>query len=188
MNDIKLSIGITGASGSIYAKRLLKKLQSLQIDPEKVAVIFSDTAKQVWEYELGQKVPLDLPFQTFDNSNLFAPPSSGSSGYNTMIIIPCSMGTLGRIVAGTANDLISRSADVMIKERKKLIIVAREMPYSLIHLKNMEQITLAGGIIIPASPSFYSKPRTIEAIIDTVVDKTLQLAGYHFSSFSWGKE
>ena len=103
-----------------------------------------------------------------------------------MIIIPCSMGTLGRIAAGVSNDLITRAADVILKERRKLICVARETPYSLIHIRNMETVTLAGGIICPATPSFYNKPGSIEAVADTVVDRVLDLAGFDIKTFRWG--
>jgi len=103
-----------------------------------------------------------------------------------MIIIPCSMGTLGRIANGISSDLITRAADVILKERRKLICVARETPYNLIHIKNMETITLAGGIICPATPSFYSQPKTIEDVASTVVDRVIDLAGFKLESFRWG--
>jgi 4-hydroxy-3-polyprenylbenzoate decarboxylase len=103
-----------------------------------------------------------------------------------MIIIPCSMGTLGRIAQGSSNDLITRAADVVLKERRKLICVVRETPYNLIHIRNMETLTLAGGIICPATPSFYSKPQTIEAVAATVTDRVLDLAGFDISTFRWG--
>ena len=103
-----------------------------------------------------------------------------------MIIIPCSMGTLGRIATGVSSDLITRAADVILKERRKLICVIRDTPYNLIHIRNMESVTLAGGIICPASPSFYSKPQTIEELAATVVDRVLDLAGMDIQSFRWG--
>jgi flavin prenyltransferase len=104
-----------------------------------------------------------------------------------MIIVPCSMGTLGRIATGISNDLITRAADVILKERRKLICVARDTPYNLIHIKNMETITLAGGIICPATPSFYSLPKTIEALAATVVDRIIDLAGLKQESYRWGE-
>ena len=116
-----------------------------------------------------------------------APFASGSAAYNIMIIIPCSMGTLGRIASGISNDLISRAADVVLKERRKLICVVRDTPYNLIHIRNMETITLAGGIIAPATPSFYSKPTTIEEVAATVVDRIIDLAGLQNESYRWGK-
>jgi 4-hydroxy-3-polyprenylbenzoate decarboxylase len=112
--------------------------------------------------------------------------SSGSAGYKTMIICPCTVGTMGRIAAGLANDLITRAADVMLKERGKLILVLREMPYSLIHINNMKTLTEAGAIIFPASPSFYSKPQTIEEVVATVTDRVLDLAGFNVNRYRWG--
>lgn len=173
----KIIIGITGASGSIYAHLLLEKLRGLSDSWEEVAVVVSDTAEKVWQYELPE-VPLDTrPFARYMTDNFFAPMASGSGGYDAMIIIPCSVGTLGRIAAGTAGDLMTRAADVILKERKKLILVLREAPYSLLHLKNMVTITEAGGIICPAAPGFYHNPSTIDELCSTVVNRTLSLAG-----------
>src|SRR4029079_642177 len=112
---------------------------------------------------------------------------SGSGDYDIMIIAPCSMGTLGRIAAGVSDDLISRAADVVLKERRKLIVVIRDTPYNLIHIRNMETIAVAGGIICPATPSFYSKPQSIEEVAATVVDRALDLAGFDVKTFRWGK-
>jgi 4-hydroxy-3-polyprenylbenzoate decarboxylase len=122
----------------------------------------------------------------YDPRNFFAPPASGSAGYDTMIICPCTMGTMGRIAAGTADDLMTRSADVMLKERRRLILVPRETPFSLVHIRNMELLTQAGAIICPASPSFYSKPASIEEAVMTVVDRVLHLAGFEIDSYRWG--
>lgn len=126
----------------------------------------------------------DLPF--FSQKDFTAPFASGSGKYNTMIIVPCSMGTLGRIATGVSSDLITRAADVILKERRKLICVVRDTPYNLVHIRNMETLTLAGGIICPATPSFYSKPTTIEEVAATVVDRALDLAGLDISTFRWG--
>src|SRR6187549_4053727 len=112
--------------------------------------------------------------------------ASASGKFNTMIIVPCSMGTLGRIATGVSNDLITRAADVVLKERRKLICVIRDTPYNLIHIRNMETVTLAGGIICPATPSFYSKPTTIEEVAATVVDRVIDLAGINQTTFRWG--
>jgi 4-hydroxy-3-polyprenylbenzoate decarboxylase len=144
-------------------------------------------ARQVWQTELGNKRYEDLPFDIYEKDNFDAPFASGSAKFDTMIIIPCSMGSLGRIAAGVSSDLVSRAADVILKERRKLICVVRDTPYNLVHIRNMETITLAGGIICPASPSFYSNPSTIEAVVSTVVDRVIDLAGFDLESFRWGK-
>jgi 4-hydroxy-3-polyprenylbenzoate decarboxylase len=122
----------------------------------------------------------------YDTNDFSAPFASGSGQYGVMIIAPCSMGTLGRIATGISNDLITRAADVVLKERRRLICLARETPYNLVHIRNMEAITLAGGIICPATPSFYSKPKTIEELAATVADRALDLAGIDVKSFRWG--
>lgn len=184
-NNRKIILAVTGASGSIYAERLLEKLISLKNSPEEIAVIFSDTAKEVWKHETGKKISLKKPAKEYQNNSFFAPFASGSSHYTTMIVCPASMGTTGRIANGTSDDLIARAADVILKERRKLIIVPREAPYNLIHLRNMETLTLAGAIICPASPSFYSRPETINDVVDTVVDRILSLAGFETGKSGW---
>ncbi len=181
----KIVLAITGASGSIYAKKLLEKLRQLNSPPEEIAVIFSDTAKEIWESETEEKYSPLLPAKIFDNKTFFAPFASGSSQFDTMIICPASMGTIGRIANGTSDDLIARTADVMLKERRRLIIVPRETPFNLIHINNMKTLTLAGAIICPASPSFYSNPQTIDDLVMTVVDRILDLAGFDNNSFRW---
>jgi 4-hydroxy-3-polyprenylbenzoate decarboxylase len=186
MQKHKIIIGITGASGSIYGKILLDKLTFLHDQITECGVIFSANANDVWKFELGEFDPDKIPFTVYSPNDFFAPMASGSAGYDTMIICPCTMGTLGRIAAGISNDLMTRAADVILKERKKLILVTREMPYSLIHLNNMKLLSEAGAIICPASPSFYSKPQTIDEVVGTVVDRVLKLAGFDFSSFQWG--
>ncbi|MEO6405137.1 MAG: UbiX family flavin prenyltransferase [Ferruginibacter sp.] len=183
----KIVVAVTGASGSIYADILLTKLQQLNAHIEELSVVLTDNAKQVWETELGNKSYQDLPGTIVDKNDFTAAFASGSGQYSTMIIIPCSMGTLGRIAAGISNDLITRAADVMLKERRKLICVIRDTPYNLIHIRNMETLTLAGGIICPATPSFYSKPVTIEAVASTVVDRVIDLAGLPSESYRWGQ-
>ena len=181
----KIIVAITGASGAIYAKLLLSKLSSLKNPPEEIAVIFSETAKEIWEFETGEKYVPETPAKQFDNKTFHAPFASGSSSYDTMIICPASMGTTGRIANGTSDDLITRAADVILKERRKLIIVPRETPYNYIHIKNMETLTLAGAIICPASPSFYSKPITINELAMTVVDRIIDLAGFESNGHRW---
>jgi len=126
-----------------------------------------------------------LPFKIFDKKDFNAPFASGSAKYKTMVVCPCSMGTMGRIAHGVSDDLLTRSADVILKERRKLILVARETPLSLIHIENMRTVTLAGGIICPATPSFYSKPKDFEALAATVVDRVIDLCGLEIDSYTW---
>ena len=183
----KTVIAITGASGSIYAALLLDKLIAIKEQWTELSIVMTDNAKEVWKTELENDSWKNYPLKFYGNSDFSAPFASGSGRYETMIIIPCSMGTLGRIAAGISNDLITRSADVILKERRKLICAVREMPYNLIHIRNMETITLAGGIICPATPSYYSQPKTIEQVAATVVDRVLDLAGFDITTFRWGK-
>ncbi|MDO9257449.1 MAG: UbiX family flavin prenyltransferase [Bacteroidales bacterium] len=185
---IKLIVGVTGASGAIYAKVLFDSLLQCKDQIEEVAVLFSDNAKGVWSYELGNSDFEKLPFTLYNRDDFYSPVASGSAGYHAMIICPCSMGTLGRIASGVSNDLMTRAADVMLKERRKLILVARETPLSLIHINNMKTVTEAGGIICPATPSFYSKPETMEQLASTVTNRALSLAGIDVDGFRWGEK
>lgn len=185
---MKIAVAITGASGSLYAKLLIEKLSALKEQISELSIVMTDNAKLVWKTELNNEGFNEIKAAFYNVNDFMAPFASGSAGYDAMIIIPCSMGTLGRIAAGLSNDLITRGADVMLKERKKLILVLRETPYNLIHIKNMETVTLAGGIICPASPSFYSLPKTIEEAAQTVVDRIIDLAGLDAKSFRWGYE
>ncbi len=184
----KIVVAITGASGAVYAKVLLDKLWAMSGQIEEVGVVMSDNAKDVWEYELGNRDYERIHFPNYKKSDFFAPFASGSAGYDTMIICPCSMGALARIATGISNDLTTRAADVILKERRKLILISRETPLSLIHLNNMKTITEAGGIICPASPSFYSKPKTMEELAATVIDRALGLAGLTLDTYRWGAE
>lgn len=187
MQKNKIVIAITGASGSIYAKVLLDKLTRLQDQLEEASIVMSDNAKTVWQHELNNSSFENYGFKSFGKMNFNAPFASGSAKYNTMIICPCSMGTLARISAGISNDLITRAADVMLKERRKLILVTRDTPLSLIHINNMKTVTEAGAIVCPASPSFYSQPQSAEEIAATVIDRVIDLAGLENQSFRWGK-
>jgi len=182
----KIVIAVTGASGSVYAKVLLDKLITIKEQWAELAVVMTDNAKQVWQHELGNDDYKNYPVRFFDKKDFNAPFASGSGQFNTMIALPCSMGTLGRIAAGLSDDLITRAADVVLKERRKLILVVRETPYNLIHIRNMQQVTEAGGIICPATPSFYSMPKTIEEVAATVVDRVLDLAGLNINPYRWG--
>ena len=181
----KIVLAVTGASGSVYALKLLEKLTKLANPPEEIAVIFSETAKEIWVAETGTKFDAIYPAKEYNNKTFYAPFASGSSSYDTMIICPASMGTTGRIANGTSDDLIARTADVMLKERRRLIIVPREAPYSLIHIENMKMLTLAGAIICPATPSFYSNPKTIDDLVMTVVDRIIDLAQFDNNSYRW---
>jgi flavin prenyltransferase len=181
----KIIVAVSGASGSIYAKNLLDKLFLIKSQWTDLGIIITDNAKLVWETEIGKNSYNNYEGKYYEKNDFMAPFASGSANYNIMIIAPCSMGTVARIASGMSDDLISRAADVILKERRKLICVVRETPYNLIHLTNMETITRAGGIICPASPSFYSKPKTIEQAVSTVVDRVIHLAGLQIDSFKW---
>ena len=182
----KIVVAITGASGSIYSKVLLDKLFAIKNQWEELSVILTNNAKEVWKTELDNEAFANYPAKFYGQQDFNAPFASGSGQYDIMIIVPCSMGTLGRIATGISNDLVSRAADVVLKERRKLICVVRDTPYNLMHIRNMETVTLAGGIICPATPSFYSKPKTIEEMAATVVDRIIDLAGLKISTYRWG--
>lgn len=182
----KIVLAITGASGSLYSKLLIEKLLTIRDQWQELAIIMTENAKQIWKTELDNEDYKRYPVKIYPNDDFMAPFASGSAQFNCMIIAPCSMGTLGRIASGMSNDLITRAADVVLKERRKLICVIRDTPYNLVHIRNMETVTLAGGIICPATPSFYSKPSSIEGLVSTVVDRILDLAGLQYPSFRWG--
>lgn len=183
----KVIIAVTGASGAIYAKVLLDKLMGFRQEGLEVGLIMSDNALQVWKFELENEKYLEYPFKIYSKADFNAPFASGSAKFDTMIICPCSMGTLGRIASGISNDLTTRAADVILKERRKLILVTRDTPLNLIHINNMKAVTEAGGIICPASPSFYSLPNSFEALAATVIDRVLDLCNLEVSSFRWGE-
>ena len=184
----KIVIGVGGSSGSIYTKVLFDKLQKHQQQFEAIGVVMSDNAKFNWEFELENTDYTAYPFDFYDKKDFMAPFASGSAKYDTMILCPCSMGLMARIAHGISDDLITRAADVILKERRKLIVVPRDTPYNLIHINNMKIITEAGGIICPASPSFYSRPNTIEEVAATVVDRVLDLAGIQHSTYRWSDQ
>jgi 4-hydroxy-3-polyprenylbenzoate decarboxylase len=189
----KVIVAVTGASGAIYAQKLFDQLAKIKDSLVEVAVVFSSNAEEIWNYEIinspltSHLSHLGPPFKIYANNNFHAPFASGSAKYDTMIICPASMGMLGRIAHGVSDDLITRAADVMLKERRKLIFVPRETPYSLVHINNMKLLTEAGAIICPATPSFYSKPETIDDVILTVVDRVLDLAGFDITTDRWGQ-
>lgn len=182
----KIVLAITGASGSIYPKLLLDRLLTIKEQWSDLAVVMSQNAKLVWKTELDNELYTQYPVKFYEANDFMAPFASGSGRYNIMIIAPCSMGTLSRIATGVSTDLVTRAADVVLKERRKLICMIRDTPYNLIHIRNMETVTLAGGIICPATPSFYSKPTTIEEVAATVTDRILDLAGLDITTYRWG--
>ncbi|HEY4183845.1 MAG TPA: UbiX family flavin prenyltransferase [Polyangia bacterium] len=175
---MKLVVAVGGASGSIYARRLLDALTGIRAAAPQaleVGLCFSSAGAEVWQHELGP-VP-DYPFKRYGLRDFRAPFASGSAGWDAMVVIPCSTGGLARIAHGISDDLIGRAADVMMKERRKLVLVVRETPLSQIHLENMLTVTRAGAVVLPAAPSFYSKPATIEALLDTVLGRVLDQLG-----------
>lgn len=182
----KIVLGIGGSSGAIYAARFLEKTRD--IPHLHIGVVMSENAKINWELEIG---PFDGSqfnhVRFYEPHDFFAPFASGSAKYEAMLVMPSSMGLLSRIAGGFSNDLVTRAADVMLKEKRKLIIVPRETPLNLIHIKNMEQLVLAGAIICPATPSFYSRPKTIIELVDTVVDRVLDLLDLNIENIPrWG--
>ena len=182
----KIIVAITGASGSIYAKRMLENLVLISKNtPLEVGVVLSTNAIDVWKHELGGEP--QIPFKIYDKKDYFAPFASGSARYTYMVIVPCSMGTLGRITTGISDDLISRAADVILKERRKLICITRESPLNEIHIENMLRLTKAGGIIMPASPSFYSSPQNFDELADTVIHRALDLMDFEMNTYRWSE-
>lgn len=184
----RVVVAVGGSSGSIYAKVLFDRLQEMEAQWDRVGVVMSDNARYNWELELGDDSYKDYPFDFYQKNDFMAPFASGSARYTSMLVCPCSMGLMARIAQGTSNDLVTRAADVILKERRKLILVPRDTPYNLIHLRNMTSLTEAGAIICPATPSFYSKPTTFEALALTVVDRVLDLAGFAPDTYRWGSE
>ena len=180
---MRVVVAITGASGSIYARLTIEALLRSH-EVEHIALVFSDTAREVVAFE-GVEIPVDERISLYDNHDLFAPVASGSAAYDAMVVVPSSVGTLGRIAHGLSQTLIERAADVMLKERRRLLLVVREAPYSLIHLRNMTALTESGAIIVPASPSFYSHPATIEEACQTVVERVVALLGIEQPHYVW---
>ena len=182
---MKVVVAITAASGAIYARQLLNAL-IVSDEVERVAVIYSANARAVVAHE-GEKMPQSAKIEEYDNDNLFAAPASGSARWDAMVVVPSSVGTIGRVASGVSQTLIERAADVMLKERRRLIFVVRETPYSLIHLRNMTTLTEAGAVILPATPSFYSHPQDIEALCQTVTERITAMLGIDGKRYEWGK-
>lgn len=173
-HPMKILVAITGATGALYAQRLLDHL-----DPRRheLHLVMSSYAPQVISEELPGGLRLPEGMQTHSLKSMNAPFASGSNPPDVMVVIPCTMGTLGRIAHGISDDLLLRAADVVLKEKRKLILVPRETPLSLIHVKNFELLLLAGATLIPANPLFYTNPKTIEQVVDTVVARVLDHMG-----------
>jgi 4-hydroxy-3-polyprenylbenzoate decarboxylase len=170
---VRIVVGITGASGAIYAQRLLDHLDA----SHEVQVVLSQYAPSVIAEELPEGLRLRPGVETHNVRSMNAPFASGSNAFDAMVIVPCSMGTLGRIAHGLSSDVLLRAADVMLKERRKLILVPRETPLNLVHLKNMELLLLAGAILLPANPVFYAGATTAVDLVDTVVSRILDHLG-----------
>ena len=180
---MKIIVAVTAASGAIYARQLLEQLvASPQV--ENIALILSTNAEAVAETE-GVTLPESGKMTRYANDNLFAAPASGSARWDAMVIVPSSVGTVGRVASGVSQTLIERAADVMLKERRRLVVVVRETPLSLIHLRNMTTLTEAGAIVLPASPSFYSRPTDIEELCSTVTERIVSLLGIDAPHFEW---
>jgi 4-hydroxy-3-polyprenylbenzoate decarboxylase len=180
-------IAITGASGSIYAKTLIDYLGTLNTKiPLNLNIIFSKTGKEVALHELGTDFTKSINDKVYDENDFYAPFASGSAAADALVVVPCSMGTLGRIAHGTSDNLICRTADVILKEKKKLILVTRETPLNLIHIKNMELVSLAGGIVMPANPSFYLNPKNIDDLVKTVIYRIVDLLEIDHEIERWG--
>ena len=171
---MKIVVGVTGASGIIYAQRLLDCLDARE---NEVHLLISNYAQAVIAQECPQGLNVPEGVQTHSIKSMNAPFASGSNAADAMAVIPCSMGTMGRIAHGLSEDVMLRTADVMLKEKKKLILVPRETPFNLLQIRNMELLLLAGAVILPANPAFYSKPQTIQEVADTVVARVLDHIG-----------
>ncbi len=179
---MKLVIGATGASGAIYLQRLLAQIDAVA---NEVHLISSAFAKQVIAEEIGELI-VPPGVQQHGDKSMNVPFASGSARFDAMVVVPCSMGTLGRIAAGTSDTALLRAADVFLKERRQLILVPRETPWNLIHARNVVSVMEAGATVMPASPGFYSRPKTIEDVADTVVARILDQLGLpNPGTFRW---
>lgn len=183
---LRILVAITGASGSLYAQRLLDHLHPAH---HEVHVVLSQYAAAVLAQELPEGLRLPDGAVQHGLKSMNVPFASGSNAFDAMVVIPCSMGTLGRIAHGLSSDVLLRAADVMLKERRKLILVPRETPLSLVHVKNLELLLLAGATILPANPGFYTRPRTVRQVVDTVVARVLDHLGVsHRLAPRWQEE
>lgn len=183
----KILVAVTGASGAIYARQTIDLLTRVG-ELEEIGVMVSRHGREVLAFEGEQLPDRDPRIRFFDNDDLFAPPASGAADYDAMIVVPCSMGSVGRMAVGVSSDLIGRAADVMLKERRRLVLVVRETPLSTIHLRNLTLLSECGAVVLPAAPSFYSRPQEIEALCATVSQRILRVLGLPVEGFRWGEE
>ena len=181
---MNIIVAITGASGAIYARQTLELLLASN-SVERIALILSDHAEDVIAAEREQ-LPESERIERYANNDMWASPASGSARWDAMIVVPASMGTVARIAQGISRTLIERAADVMLKERRRLVAVVRETPYSLIHLRNMVALTEAGGIVVPASPSFYFCHESIEEVAMSVTQRAVAMLGIATDHPAWG--
>ena len=181
---MKIIVGVTGASGSVYARLVVEMLLDSK-EVERIGLVISRRGEEVAHWEKVE-FPADPRIERFDNDDMFASPASGSARWDAMVVVPASMGCVGRIASGVSSDLIARAADVMLKEGRTLIVVPRETPLNLIHLRNLTTLAEAGAVIMPASPSFYSHPETVDAVCATVTDRILARLGIDHEGYEWG--
>jgi len=168
----KIMVAVTGASGTIYARRFLRGIPAADWE---VHVVISEAARLVAEQEGGLNLPSFV--REWDIHDLTAPMASGSNAFDAMVVIPCSVATMGKLAHGISDNLIARAGEVQLKERRKLVLVTRETPLSLIQIKNMELLALAGAVVLPANPSFYGNPKSVEEVADTVVARVYDHVG-----------
>lgn len=186
----KIVLGITGASGSVYAQALVEALRAASAkQPLTLAVVLSSTAQQVWEHEVSGDLRAwlearDVP--VFSGRDYSAPFASGSAKWDSMVVAPCSMSTVAKVAHGISDDLLTRAADVILKERRRLILVARETPLSAIHLENMLAVTRAGALVLPATPSFYRRPTSVAEVVHSVIARILDHLDIEHETPRWG--
>ena len=181
----KIIVAVTGASGSVYARLLCGALARAQ-EVGEIALIVTPNGRRVAAFEDQDGWFSDPRYALYDDADLFGAPASGSASFDAMVVVPCSMGMAGRIAGGISDDLVSRAADVMLKERRRLVLVTREAPLNTIHLQNLVRLSEAGAVVCPASPSFYSKPATVEQLCGTIVERVVSLLGIDAPHYEWG--
>lgn len=180
----KIIVAVTGASGSVYARLLCRELARAE-EVGEIALIVTRNGGEVAVFEDSAEWMDDARLTRYPNDDLFSPPASGSADYDAMAVIPCSMGMAGRLAAGVSDDLASRAADVMLKERRPLILVPREAPVSTIHLRNLATLSECGAVVCPASPSFYGHPQDIEQLCGSIVQRVVALLGVDRPRYQW---